>query len=78
MNGKIKKGKILRIKHGFNPNSSSIGSIIFSLPVALMAVTFGFSAASALISPLFLGNREQSGGSGEAPGRKVDNQEAPL
>jgi hypothetical protein len=42
-------GKMLRIKQGFNPNSSSMGSIIFALPVSLMAATVGFSAISGLV-----------------------------
>jgi hypothetical protein len=49
MEHEVRPGKILRIKNGFNPNSSSIGSIIFSLPVSLMAATAGFAAISALV-----------------------------
>ena len=51
------KGKILRIKHGYNPNSSSMGSIIFALPVSLMALSGGFVIASGLISSWFLNHR---------------------
>jgi hypothetical protein len=47
-------GKILRVKHGFNPNSSSMGSIIFSLPVSLIAVSFGMAAISGIILPYFI------------------------
>jgi hypothetical protein len=47
-------GRILRIKHGFNPNSSSIGSIIFALPVSLMAATVGFSVISGLVLQYFI------------------------
>ena len=48
------QGKILKVKHGFNPNSSSMGSIIFALPVSLIAVTFGMAAISGLILPHFI------------------------
>jgi len=37
-----KKGKILRVKHGYNPNSSSVGSLI---PVFL-----AFSAGAGIIT----------------------------
>ena len=50
-----KRGRILRVKKGFNPNSSSIGSVIFALPTSLMAVTIGFSIVSAVLLPYFLG-----------------------
>ncbi len=43
------KGKILRVKHGYNPNSSSMGSIVFALPVSLIAISFGTAALSGLI-----------------------------
>lgn len=48
------KGRILRIKHGYNPNSSSMGSIIFALPLSLIALTFGSAAVSSLIFSFFL------------------------
>ncbi len=38
------KGKILRIKQGYNPNSSSMGSIVFVLPAVLLAITAIFGA----------------------------------
>jgi len=43
------KGKILRVKLGYNPNSSSIGSIIFVLPAALLGITAAFGAVSGMI-----------------------------
>ena len=48
------KGKILRIKQGYNPNSSSLGSIVFSLPAVLLAVTVSFGAISSLIMSAFI------------------------
>ncbi len=44
------KGRILRLKQGYNPNSSSIGTIVFAMPAALMASTAAFAAAAAFIS----------------------------
>jgi hypothetical protein len=49
-----KKGKILRVKEGYNPNSSSMGSIIFALPISLLVVTVGLGAVSSLILSLSL------------------------
>lgn len=48
------KGKILRIKLGYNPNSSSMGSMVFILPAALLAVTVGFGAISGIIMSVFI------------------------
>ena len=47
------KGKILRVKQGYNPNSSSIGSIVFAMPVALLGVTAGFGVVSGIILGAF-------------------------
>ena len=44
-----KKGKILRVKQGYNPNSSSMGSIIFAFPAVLMGIAAGFSIISGII-----------------------------
>ncbi|MFO7900136.1 MAG: hypothetical protein R6V58_13885 [Planctomycetota bacterium] len=43
------KGRVLRVKEGFNPNSSSLGSIVFSIPTALMAAPVVLGAAAAWI-----------------------------
>lgn len=43
------RGKILCVKQGYNPNSSSIGSIIFVLPAALLGITAAFGAVSGMI-----------------------------
>ena len=48
------KGTILRVKHGYNPNSSSMGSIIFVLPLSLIGAAFGTAAVSSLILPHFV------------------------
>ena len=49
-------GKILRVKQGYNPNSSSIGSIIFVLPAALLGITTAFGAVSGVIMSTLMGN----------------------
>ena len=48
------KGKILRVKQGYNPNSSSMGSMVFSLPAALLAITVGFGVVSGVIMSAFI------------------------
>lgn len=53
------KGKILRIKRGYNPNSSSMGSIVFILPASLIAITIGFGAVSSVIMSAFMGNESK-------------------
>ena len=50
----MQRGRILRVKTGYNPNSSSMGSIVFALPVALIGLTAGFSVLSGLILPHFV------------------------
>ena len=68
------KGRILRLKQGYNPNSSSIGTIVFAMPAALMAATVGFGAAAAFICGAFArGRGQQVGGPIEA-----DRGEAPA
>jgi hypothetical protein len=57
----VKKGRILRVKHGYNPNSSSMGSIVFILPASLIAVTVGFGAVSSVIMSMFMKNDSKSG-----------------
>ena len=52
--GKKAKGRILRVKQGYNPNSSSMGSIIFIFPAALLAVTVGFGMISGIIMSAFI------------------------
>ena len=44
-----KVGKLLRVKEGYNPNSSSIGSVVFAIPLAVLAVPALFGMASAVI-----------------------------
>lgn len=52
------KGRILRVKHGYNPNSSSVGSVvIFAMPVAILGITAGFGIISSLILSYFVKDR---------------------
>ena len=53
------KGKILRVKEGYNPNSSSLGSIVFSFPAALLAVPVLFSTVAAVIITKFVSQKEK-------------------
>jgi hypothetical protein len=70
------KGKILRVKQGYNPNSSSMGSIVFSLSAALLAVTVGFGAVSGIIMSAFIKPDVKAAESGEKQGcRKIEKQE---
>jgi hypothetical protein len=55
------KGRVLRVKRGYNPNSSSMGSIIFALPASMVAVTFGLAAVSGLILPHFIKEKGPKG-----------------
>ena len=48
------KGRILRVKQGYNPNSSSMGSIVYMLPATLLAITVGFGAISGAILSAFI------------------------
>lgn len=46
------KGRILRVKFGYNPNSSSIGSIVFALKTTLLGITAGFGIVAGIIFSL--------------------------
>ena len=67
------KGKILKVKHGYNPNSSSMGSIIFTLPMSLIAVTFGMSVVSSLILSYFINDHGPE--SAEKAEEKIEAEE---
>jgi hypothetical protein len=53
------KGKILRVKEGYNPNSSSMGSIVFALPAGLLGVTAAFGLAAGAISTAFMSEKSK-------------------
>lgn len=64
--GQPRAGRILRIKLGINPNSSSIGTIVFAMPAALLGVTVAFGATAALLTARALG-----------PAASADDEELP-
>ena len=45
----MKKGKILKIKFGYNPNSSSVGTLLIAFPVTLFVLSIIFNVVSAII-----------------------------
>ncbi len=47
----VKKGRVLRLKQGYNPNSSSMGSIVFCLPVTLMGITAVYGVLAGMMLP---------------------------
>ncbi|MBN1676333.1 MAG: hypothetical protein JXR37_35140 [Kiritimatiellae bacterium] len=52
-----RSGRILRLKTGYNPNSSSIGSLVFVLSVKLLAGTAAFGAVAGMICSAFMRGR---------------------
>jgi hypothetical protein len=70
LSDKNTKGKILRVKQGYNPNSSSMGSMVFSLPAVLLAVTVGFGAVSGIIMSAFIKRDDKTAESDEKQGFK--------
>ncbi len=66
--GQPRKGRVLRVKRGYNPNSSSMGSIVFALPSLLLGTTALFGAVAGFIASAFLRSRDRSppDGAGEA------------
>lgn len=48
-----RRGRILRIKWGYNPNSSSMGSIVFGLKGILVTVTGLFGLAAGILYAVF-------------------------
>jgi hypothetical protein len=74
------KGRILRVKQGYNPNSSSMGSEVFSifiLPTALLTATVGFGAVSSLILSGFMhpGDRHNGQSKSVLENRGANNQQ---
>ena len=61
------RGRVLRVKQGYNPNSSSLGSIIFSIPAALVAAPLLLAGAAAVIASRMAGKPESSPGTGKPP-----------
>lgn len=68
------RGTILRVKQGYNPNSSSIGSIVFILPAALLAIPALFGAVSGLVLSTFVRTENPTGQRGDRRSDKRGNQ----
>jgi len=47
------RGRVLRVKEGYNPNSSSLGSVVFSIHTGLLAAPVLLAAAAAWIASRF-------------------------
>jgi len=50
----------LRLQLGHNPNSSSIGTIVFAMPAALIGLTVAFGAAAGLLSAALLHRKDEA------------------
>jgi hypothetical protein len=61
------RGRILRLKQGYNPNSSSIGTIVFALPAALLGATAAFGVAASLIVSALARGKEHKAPPAEKP-----------
>ena len=48
--GVVRKGRILRLKLGYNPNSSSIGTIVFAMPAGMLGAIVAFGAVAGLVT----------------------------
>jgi len=64
------KGRVLRVKEGFNPNSSSLGSIVFSIPAALVAAPVLLAGTAAYIA-----SRMAESAKGTSQSNKADTEE---
>ena len=51
-----RRGKILRVKIGYNPNSSSMGSVVFALPTMLLSSAVVFGGVASAIFSAFMGS----------------------
>jgi hypothetical protein len=54
------KGHVLRLKLGYNPNSSSVGSGVYVLPILLLLISSLFGAVAGLISSAFAPRRDKT------------------
>jgi len=80
------EGAVLRLKIGYNPNSSSIGTIVFAMPAAIAALTVAFGTAAAILCGALLragtDRRTHRGGSDAAraptPASEAPRRDAPA
>ncbi len=52
--GQKRTGRILRVKQGYNPNSSSMGSIVFELNTMLLGLTTIFGGVAGVLFAAFM------------------------
>lgn len=50
--GKRARGRVLKVKQGYNPNSSSMGSIVFVLPAVMLGITIVAGAVLGALAPV--------------------------
>lgn len=55
-------GRILRIKAGYNPNSSSLGTIIFAVPAAMLLAPALYNAIAAALTSATVRDRPRPHG----------------
>jgi len=44
------RGRILRVKAGYNPNSSSLGTVVFAVPAAMLLAPAVYNAIAAALA----------------------------
>ena len=47
-----RKGRVLKVKYGYNANSGSIGSFVFTLPGMIVAASLSIALLTSLVSSL--------------------------
>jgi hypothetical protein len=50
----LNRGKVLSLKEGYNPNSSSLGSIVFSYPEAWLLAPVIAGTVTAVLTNYFI------------------------
>jgi len=55
-------GRILRVKAGYNPNSSSLGTIIFAVPAAMLVAPAVYNAIAAALTSATLRDKPRPHG----------------
>ena len=68
------KGRILRVKYGYNPNSSSIGSIVYIFSAKILGAAVGFGVVASLICSAFLGRPRGSAERSDSEPDKKDTE----
>ena len=72
----MRKGRVLRVKTGYNPNSSSIGTVIFAIPAAMLVAPALYNAIAAAFTSATVRDRpRRHGQQSEGPEQPQDTQE---